>query len=91
MTDIRRLDEVLRAEDGGAGCAAGEEILDAYVESKLAGEDPTPRLPRQDDPPSELPQLPGRSRGLLDAAPPVRRREARVTIRICQSQGGKTR
>jgi hypothetical protein len=40
MTDVRRVDELLRAEDGDAGCTAGEEILDAYVELELAGEDP---------------------------------------------------
>jgi predicted anti-sigma-YlaC factor YlaD len=40
MADHRRLDELLRAEDGDAGCTAGEEILDAYVELELAGEDP---------------------------------------------------
>jgi len=40
MTDLRRLDELLRAEDGDAGCTAGEDILDAYVELELAGEDP---------------------------------------------------
>jgi hypothetical protein len=39
MTDRRRLDELLRARDGDAGCTAGEEILDAYVELELAGED----------------------------------------------------
>ena len=41
MTDLRRLDELLRAEDGDVGCTAGEEIFDAYVELELAGEDPT--------------------------------------------------
>ena len=40
MTDLRRLDGLLRAEDGDAGCTAGEEILDAYVELELAGDDP---------------------------------------------------
>jgi predicted anti-sigma-YlaC factor YlaD len=40
MTEIRSLDELLRAEDGDAGCTAGEQILDAYVELQLAGEDP---------------------------------------------------
>jgi hypothetical protein len=40
MTDHRRLDELLRAKDGDAGCTAGEEILDAYVELELAGQDP---------------------------------------------------
>jgi predicted anti-sigma-YlaC factor YlaD len=40
MTDLRKLDELLRATDGDAGCAAGASILDAYVELELAGEDP---------------------------------------------------
>ncbi len=40
MNDLRRLDELLRARDGDAGCTAGEDILDAYVELELAGEDP---------------------------------------------------
>jgi predicted anti-sigma-YlaC factor YlaD len=40
MGDLRRLDALLRADEGDAGCAAGEEILDAYVELELAGEDP---------------------------------------------------
>ena len=31
MADLHRLDELLRARDGDAGCTAGEEILDAYV------------------------------------------------------------
>jgi hypothetical protein len=34
------LHRLLRAEDGDAGCGAGEDILDAYVELELAGEDP---------------------------------------------------
>ena len=37
MPDLRQL---LRAEAGDAGCTAGEDILDAYVELELAGEDP---------------------------------------------------
>jgi hypothetical protein len=45
MTDLRRLDEVLRAEEGDAGCTAGEDILDAYVELELAGEDPARVFP----------------------------------------------
>ena len=40
MTDLRDLDELLRAANGDAGCAAGAEILDVYVELELAGEDP---------------------------------------------------
>lgn len=34
------LDRLLLATDGDAGCAAGADILDAYVELELAGEDP---------------------------------------------------
>lgn len=46
MTDSRRhLDELLRALDGDAGCTAGEDILDAYVELELAGEDPAATYP----------------------------------------------
>jgi predicted anti-sigma-YlaC factor YlaD len=45
MSDHRRLDDLLRAKDGDAGCAAGEAILDAYVELELAGEDPAPVYP----------------------------------------------
>jgi predicted anti-sigma-YlaC factor YlaD len=46
MSDRRRnLDELLRAQAGDAGCTAGEEILDAYVELELAGEDPARVFP----------------------------------------------
>jgi predicted anti-sigma-YlaC factor YlaD len=40
MTDHVHLDELLRAKNEDAGCNAGEDILDAYVELELAGEDP---------------------------------------------------
>jgi hypothetical protein len=36
----RDVDKLLRADDGDAGCTAGEAILDAYVELELEGEDP---------------------------------------------------
>jgi hypothetical protein len=45
MSDHRRLDELLRAREGDAGCTAGEAILDAYVELELAGEDPARTSP----------------------------------------------
>jgi hypothetical protein len=45
MADLRRLDELLLAEAGDAGCSAGEAILDAYVELELAGEDPARAFP----------------------------------------------
>jgi hypothetical protein len=45
MRDLRRLDELLRAEDGDAGCTAGQGILDAYVELELAGDDPAHLYP----------------------------------------------
>ena len=40
MTDGDTLDDRLRALPGDAGCTAGEDILDAYVELELAGADP---------------------------------------------------
>jgi hypothetical protein len=43
--DHRDLDALLRSEPGDAGCTAGEEILDAYVELQLAGEDPAAAFP----------------------------------------------
>jgi predicted anti-sigma-YlaC factor YlaD len=33
-------DELLHAEEGDAGCTRGQDILDAYVELELAGDDP---------------------------------------------------
>lgn len=45
MIDHRQLDDLLRAKDGDAGCTAGEDILDAYVELELAGLDPAPVYP----------------------------------------------
>ena len=40
MKDLGDLDELLRAKEGDAGCTAGEDILDVYVELELAGQDP---------------------------------------------------
>jgi hypothetical protein len=40
-----RLDELLRAEDGDAGCTPGEDILDQYVELELDGADPAASFP----------------------------------------------
>jgi hypothetical protein len=40
MTDLRGLDELLRADDGDVGCAAAAQILDAYVELEVAAQDP---------------------------------------------------
>jgi hypothetical protein len=45
VTDPRKLDELLRATEGDAGGAAGEAILDAYVELELAGQDPAATFP----------------------------------------------
>jgi hypothetical protein len=45
MIDRDRLDELLRANDGDAGCSAGEDILDAYVDLELAGENPAVTYP----------------------------------------------
>jgi hypothetical protein len=43
--DTRHLDDLLRSLDGDAGCGAGEDILDAYVDHELAGEDPAAAFP----------------------------------------------
>ena len=45
MTDLRDLDELLRAKNGDAGCTAGAEILSAYVELELVGADPAETYP----------------------------------------------
>ena len=42
---MRDLDDLLRAEPGDAGCDAGVDILDEYVEIELAGGDPGERFP----------------------------------------------
>ena len=67
MTDDRHLEGLLRAQDGDAGCAAGEDILDAYVELELVGADP-----------AKLPRLPGRSRRSARSGPPLLRPRARI-------------
>jgi hypothetical protein len=43
--DLRHLDDLLRALAGDAGCTEGEDILDAYVELELAGQDPVGAFP----------------------------------------------
>jgi hypothetical protein len=68
MTDLRRLDELLRAEDGDAGCTAGEEILDAYVELELAGEDPARAFPGTAIHLQSCPGCQADHAGLLEAA-----------------------
>jgi hypothetical protein len=45
MTDLHQLDELLRAEEGDAGCDAGVPIMDQYVEIELRDEDPSERFP----------------------------------------------
>jgi hypothetical protein len=42
---LPRLDDLLRAEDGDAGCTPGEDILDQYVEIELGGGDPAATFP----------------------------------------------
>jgi hypothetical protein len=68
MTDLRRLDELLRAEDGDAGCIAGEEILDAYVELEFAGEDPARVFPGTEIHLQSCPGCQADHVGLLEAA-----------------------
>lgn len=40
MNEDRQLDDLLRAEDLDAGCAAGFEVLHQYIETELGGGDP---------------------------------------------------
>ena len=68
MVDLRRLDELLRAEDGDAGCTAGESILDAYVELELAGEDPARVYPGTAIHLESCPGCRADHEGLLEAA-----------------------
>jgi predicted anti-sigma-YlaC factor YlaD len=68
MADLRRLDELLRATDGDAGCTAGEGILDAYVELELAGEDPARVYPGTAIHLQSCPGCRGDHDGLLEAA-----------------------
>jgi predicted anti-sigma-YlaC factor YlaD len=68
MIDPNNLDELLRAEDGDAGCTAGEEILDAYVELELAGEDPAQVYPGTAIHLRSCPGCRADHDGLLDAA-----------------------
>ena len=68
MTDLRRLDELLRVEDGDAGCTAGEDILDAYIELELAGEDPARVFPGTAIHLKSCPGCQADHAGLLEAA-----------------------
>ncbi|HEY7629491.1 MAG TPA: hypothetical protein VH817_02255 [Thermoleophilaceae bacterium] len=45
MSERWDIGQLLRTEDGDAGCIPGEDILDAYVELELAGEDPATEFP----------------------------------------------
>jgi hypothetical protein len=68
MIDLRRLDESLRADDGDAGCTAGEEILDAYVELELASQDPALVFPGTAIHLQSCPGCQADHAGLLEAA-----------------------
>jgi hypothetical protein len=68
MTDHRQLDELLRAQDGDAGCTAGEDILDAYVDLELAGEDPARVFPGTAIHLQSCPGCQADHAGLLEAA-----------------------
>jgi hypothetical protein len=68
MTELRDLDELLRSTDGDAGCGAGEEILDPFVELELAGEDPAGVFPGTAIHLRSCPGCRGDHDGLLEAA-----------------------
>ena len=64
----RSLDEMLRASEGDSGCTAGEDILDAYVELELAGEDPAQVYPGTAIHLQSCPGCQADHAGLLEAA-----------------------
>lgn len=69
MTDVQRdLNELLRARPGDAGCTAGEDILDAYVELELAGKDPAQTYPGTAIHLASCPGCAADYAGLLEAA-----------------------
>jgi hypothetical protein len=69
VSGVRRdVDELLRARPGDAGCTAGEDILDAYVELELAGEDPARTYPGTAIHLASCPGCAADHAGLLDAA-----------------------
>jgi hypothetical protein len=45
MSELRDLDELLRALPGDPGCVVGETAMASYVELELAGEDPALSYP----------------------------------------------
>jgi hypothetical protein len=69
MSDRRgQLDELLRAKEGDSGCTAGLEIMDAYVERELAGEDPARVFPGTAVHLQSCPGCKNDHAGLLEAA-----------------------
>ena len=79
MTDPRRLDELLRAKDGDAGCTAGEAILGRVRRAGARRRGSGACLSRHGDPSPELSRLSGRSRRASRSSPTVRGRQARVS------------
>jgi len=45
MKRLRKIDELIEADDVDSGCAAGFEVLHRYVETELAGGEPARDLP----------------------------------------------
>jgi hypothetical protein len=69
MTDRHhRLDDLLRAMNGDAGCTAGEDVLDAYVDLELAGRNPAEAYPGTAIHLRSCPGCRADHDGLLDAA-----------------------
>jgi hypothetical protein len=64
----RRVDDLLRAQDADAGCAAGEAILDQFAELALAGDDPAAIFPGTAIHLQSCPGCRADYEGLLDAA-----------------------
>jgi predicted anti-sigma-YlaC factor YlaD len=68
MPDPRRPDGLVRTRRGDTGCAAGEEILDVYVDLELAGGDPARVYPGTAIHLQSCPGCRAEHDGLLEAA-----------------------
>ena len=90
MTRPASLDELLRAEEGDAGCDAGVPIMDQYVEIELRGEDPSERFPGTAIH-WRVPGLSGGSRRRARGRAPVRRHRGGVTAHLLSVNVGGPR
>jgi hypothetical protein len=68
MAGLPPLDELLRTQDGDAGCSGVADTIDVYVELQLAGEDPARVYPGSAIHLESCPACRADRDGLLEAA-----------------------